>query len=300
MVATFEIVGRSILAVNRSGRRVANEKTVYSEACAVLAEWDGTRVEYPNLPLIAIWDDKNAQEFGGLMLDGGMMPAAGASDAERAHVIEGQDLAELATGIRDRFAQYAEYIGGVHPSEDFETQLEATVARFNELGRAGRDIDFHRGETAIEQYLQSLQVASASIGVGAGFMEANSALQSSQSWTVDGKEASQDLLHERVPGAGPASSTFAPLSEEGPYYAALLVPGTLDTKGGPKTNSNGQVLDHSGEPIPGLYAVGNCAASPSAHAYWGAGGTLGPMITYAWLAGQHVGAAPARTIRSER
>ncbi|MET0827925.1 MAG: FAD-dependent oxidoreductase [Microbacterium sp.] len=288
MVATFELVGRSILAVNRYGRRVANEKQVYSESCAVLAEWDGTRVEYPNLPLIVIWDEANADEFGGLMLDGGMMPAAGATEEERAHVISGDTLTELAVGIRERFARFADHIGGVRPSDDFEAQLAATIERFNEFSRRGRDDDFHRGETPIEQYLQSLQEAAAAMGEGAGFMEANSSLQSKQSWTVDGQEAPQGLIQERVEGTGLASSTFAPLSSEGPYHAALVVPGTLDTKGGPKTNSHGQVLDHLGEPIPGLYAVGNCAASPSAHAYWGAGGTLGPMITFAWLAGRHI------------
>ncbi|MBW9120495.1 FAD-dependent oxidoreductase [Microbacterium trichothecenolyticum] len=292
MVATFEIVGRSILLVNRAGRRVANEKQIYSESYAVLAEWDGTRAEYPNLPLIAVWDQANADEFGGLMLDGGMMPPAGASEAERAHVISGATLDELAQGIRERFATYADHIGGVSPAADFEERLAETIERFNEFGRAGRDEDFHRGEAPIEQYLQSLQEAAASIGEGAGFMEANSSLQS-QSWTVDGQEAPQGLLAERVPGAGVASATFAPLADEGPYYAALLVPGTLDTKGGPKTDVHGRVLDHLSRPIRGLYAVGNCAASPSAHAYWGAGGTLGPMITFAWLAGQHIAASAA-------
>ena len=127
------------------------------------------------------------------------------------------------------------------------TTLAATIERFNAFGRAGRDEDFHRGEAPIEQYLQSLQEAAASLGEGAGFMEANSSLQS-QSWTVDGQEAPQGILAERVPGAGLASATFAPLADEGPYYAALLVPGTLDTKGGPKTNINGQVVD----PLPYL------------------------------------------------
>jgi hypothetical protein len=43
-----------------------------------------------------------------------------------------------------------------------------------------------------------------------------------------------------------------------------------------------------GRVIPGLYGVGNCVSSASAEAYWGAGGTLGPIITYGWLAGRHI------------
>ena len=40
-------------------------------------------------------------------------------------------------------------------------------------------------------------------------------------------------------------------SEQGPYYAALLTGGNLDTKGGPKTNVAGQVLDDQDKPIAG-------------------------------------------------
>jgi succinate dehydrogenase/fumarate reductase flavoprotein subunit len=88
------------------------------------------------------------------------------------------------------------------------------------------------------------------------------------------------------PGAD-RNRTMVPLSSQGPYFATILVPGTLDTKGGPKVNRDGQVLDHAGVAIPGLYGVGNCVASPSARAYWAGGGTLGPILTFGWLAGAH-------------
>ena len=55
----------------------------------------------------------------------------------------------------------------------------------------------------------------------------------------------------------------------GPYYAALVTGGTLDTKGGPKTDTEGRVLDDLDAPIPGLYGVGNCVASVSARAVLG-------------------------------
>jgi hypothetical protein len=62
---------------------------------------------------------------------------------------------------------------------------------------------------------------------------------------------------------------------------SLVTGGTLDTKGGPRTNTEGQVLDDTGSPIPGLYGVGNCVASPSAQAYWAGGATLGPILALA-------------------
>ncbi|MGO9958795.1 MAG: FAD-binding protein [Solirubrobacteraceae bacterium] len=46
---------------------------------------------------------------------------------------------------------------------------------------------------------------------------------------------------------------------------------TLDTKGGPKTSVDVQVLDDLGEPIPGLHGVGNCVASASRRAHWAEG-----------------------------
>ena len=75
-----------------------------------------------------------------------------------------------------------------------------------------------------------------------------------------------------------------PISGKGPYYAALMTGGNLDTKGGPATNTDGQVLDSLGAVIPGLYGVGNCVASASGRAYWAGGGTLGPFMAFAYLA----------------
>jgi predicted oxidoreductase len=87
-----------------------------------------------------------------------------------------------------------------------------------------------------------------------------------------------------------------PISKTGPYYAVLMCAGTLDTKGGVVTNPNGQVLDVDGDPVPGLYAAGNCAASPSAQGYWAGGATIGPSFTFAYLASEHAVRAPKREL----
>jgi len=77
--------------------------------------------------------------------------------------------------------------------------------------------------------------------------------------------------------------------DRGPYYAVRMESGALGTAGGPKTNGDAQVLDWSGNPIPGLYAAGNAMAAVLGEAYGGAGGTLGPGLTFGYIAGRHLG-----------
>ncbi|RZJ96126.1 MAG: FAD-binding protein [Novosphingobium sp.] len=77
--------------------------------------------------------------------------------------------------------------------------------------------------------------------------------------------------------------------DQGPYYAVKMEAGALGTAGGPRTNGDAQVLDWQGEPIPGLYAAGNAMAAVLGEGYGGAGGTLGPGMTFGYLAGKHLG-----------
>jgi len=95
---------------------------------------------------------------------------------------------------------------------------------------------------------------------------------------------------------GTPQATLGPLLQP-PFHAVELHSGCLGTKGGAATDVNGRVLDHDGEPIPGLYAAGNAMACPTGMVYGGAGGTLGPAITFGHLAGAHAASrlAVART-----
>ncbi|WP_330179161.1 3-oxosteroid 1-dehydrogenase [Nocardia sp. NBC_01503] len=72
--------------------------------------------------------------------------------------------------------------------------------------------------------------------------------------------------------------------EQGPYYAAKLVPGDLGTKGGLVTDTAARVLREDGSVIEGLYAAGNASAPVMAHTYAGPGATIGPAIVFGYLA----------------
>jgi 3-oxosteroid 1-dehydrogenase len=87
-----------------------------------------------------------------------------------------------------------------------------------------------------------------------------------------------------------ALATLGPL-EHAPFYAVPLYLGVLGTNGGARTDGSGRVLDHDGAAIPGLFAAGNVIACPTGGIYAGAGGTLGPALTFAYLAGRAAAAA---------
>ncbi len=82
------------------------------------------------------------------------------------------------------------------------------------------------------------------------------------------------------------NSCLAPLVKA-PFYAVRIYAAEIGTYAGIKTNANAQVVDADNQPIPGLYAAGNDQTSVFAGAYPGAGSTLGPAMTFGWIAGRH-------------
>jgi succinate dehydrogenase/fumarate reductase flavoprotein subunit len=76
----------------------------------------------------------------------------------------------------------------------------------------------------------------------------------------------------------------APL-QTGPFYAIKLLVGDIGTFAGLVTDEHTRVLDAQRQPIAGLYAVGNDAASIMGGNYPGAGITLGPALTFGYIAG---------------
>ena len=77
------------------------------------------------------------------------------------------------------------------------------------------------------------------------------------------------------------------LIDQPPYFSIKMEQGANGTCGGPRANGDGQVLGWDDEPIDGLYVCSNTMAAVTGGGYGGAGGTIGPGMTFGYLAGRH-------------
>jgi len=125
--------------------------------------------------------------------------------------------------------------------------LQKTVQRYNAQALAGKDDDFAKGETPYNH------------------MQGDAPFAADRGWPN--------------PCMGPL--------DKGPFYAVKVVAGSLGTFAGLKTNAHAQVLDAQGQPIAGLYAGGNDMNSLMAGHYPSGGITLGPAMTFGWIAAHH-------------
>jgi len=73
-----------------------------------------------------------------------------------------------------------------------------------------------------------------------------------------------------------------------PYYAFQIILGDLGTSGGLRTDEFARVLDANDTVIDGLYAVGNTSAAVMGRSYAGAGATIGPAMTFGYVAARHI------------
>ncbi|OBA90458.1 3-ketosteroid-delta-1-dehydrogenase [Mycobacteriaceae bacterium 1482268.1] len=73
-----------------------------------------------------------------------------------------------------------------------------------------------------------------------------------------------------------------------PYYAFQIVLGDLGTSGGLRTDEFARVLRADDTEVKGLYAVGNTSAAVMGRSYAGAGATIGPAMTFGYVAAKHI------------
>lgn len=87
--------------------------------------------------------------------------------------------------------------------------------------------------------------------------------------------------------------------EQAPFYGVRIRPGDIGTFAGLRTDEHARVLDDSGAVIAGLYAAGNDMASVMRGTYPGAGITIGPALTFGYIAARDL-AGVERSGKPER
>jgi len=237
--------GDSMLQVNRYGVRAVNEHRNYNDRTEVHGVYDPSAAEHPNQLMFMIYDQRTAEAFAGAY------PLPEQSSGSPL-VLEGATVEALAERIERRLAEISARTGEFSLVPSFAGNLQTTIDRFNGFARAGKDDDFQRGAAG---YDNEWHPVFSPLRVDAGW-----------------------------PANENPSITMHPLRGSGPYYAIILAAGALDTNGGPAIDAGAHILDTDDAPIPGLYGAGNCIASPTREAYFGAGHTLGMSLTFGYIA----------------
>ena len=133
----------------------------------------------------------------------------------------------------------------------------------------------------------SLQELAKTIGVpAAALAEEVETFNKDAATGVDSKFAKGSTAYNRYQGDSlvKPNPCMAPIGQ-GPFYAIRIVVGEIGTFAGLATDASCQVLSKDRAPVKGLYAVGNDAASIMGGNYPGAGITLGPALTFGYVAG---------------
>ncbi len=137
---------------------------------------------------------------------------------------------------------------------------------------------------------RSLEDLAGRLGVDAAGLVASA--QQMNDYASAGKDAEfqrGDSFYDRMYGDQNVQPNpcLGPISKP-PFYGVEIYPGDLGTKGGVKTDENGQVVDEAGNPIDGFYATGNCTGSVMGATYPASGSTLGPAMVFALRAADHI------------
>jgi succinate dehydrogenase/fumarate reductase flavoprotein subunit len=247
-LGAFVLPGDSMIVVNKYGNRCVNEKRDYNDRTQAHFHYDPSKEEYTNHLQFMLFDQRSIDAFGG---DFPFPKQKG----EQPHLIEGNSWDEVFAGIEKQIDAWKGRTGGVVLDAGFAANAKAAIARFNGYAKAGADPEFDRGLHLYDREWHKL--------------------------------FSMRNLDSKQPENKYPNITMHPIADKGPFYAIVLAPGALDTSGGPLIDERAQVLGRGDKPIPGLYGAGNCIAAPTRTAYLGAGGTIGPALTFGFIAGSN-------------
>ncbi len=208
--------------VNKRGERFVNEASPYNDICKAM--YAKHTPESPCVPAYMVFDSTYRKKYP----CGPFFPASQQPDWALPRQLKETRYLKKSGTLDGLAAELGVDAAG----------LRAAVERMNGFARAGRDLDYHRGESLFDRYYGDEKVK--------------------------------------------PNPCLAPL-ETPPFYGLVIYAGDLGTKGGLKTDAGARVLRDDGSTIPGLYAIGNCSASVMGRTYPGAGGTMGPAMTFGYI-----------------
>lgn len=137
-------------------------------------------------------------------------------------------------------------------------------------------IDAQRLQKTVAQFNQSAQV-----GQDPAFGKGSRAYNRYQG----------DAFHQPNPCVKPLN--------QGPFYAVKIHPGDIGTYHGIPVDCHNRALNKEGQPVEGLFAIGNDATSIMGGNYPGAGITLGPALTFGYAVGKYLAAQKTAEFKNE-
>lgn len=234
---------------------------------SVLKRSDGTVVRYPHL----VWDRAKP----------GLMAVNGA----------GQRFVNESTS-------YHEFVRAMYRSHETVPTLPAyLICDHDFMERWGMGLALPGGRPRAHLvkagYLHkapTLHALGESLGIDGAALESTAARfndQAEQGRDDDFGKGSTEYNRYLGDGEHGPNPCLGPL-RQGPFYAVKVVAGDIGTAVGIACNERAQALDAGGRPIPGLYMAGNDMHSVMGGEYPAPGITLGPALTFGWIAGRQL------------
>ena len=167
---------------------------------------------------------------------------------------------------REKYGIGPLYPTAVHPDAKWNSSIKAVVKKASTIAELAKlmDVDAAGLQNTVEKVAKYSQTG------------------------IDEDFASGSAQYDRYYGDPTVTPNpcLAPL-DKAPFYAFPVYPGDIGTKGGVDVDVNAQALNEKGAPIGGLYATGNTASSVMGYTYPGAGSTIGPAMTFGYVAAKH-------------
>lgn len=277
----------SLMVINKFGNRVYAETAKYNERARVHFAWDATN-SYYNQYLFMVLDksDYNRHKHGTLAYS-----KAFAIDNNEIPINE--KIQMLCYNIKTWF-QSLENLAEFNIDDSIMANgFINTLNKYHSYCQTGIDLDFSRQNNDSGRHWLGF-----SKFIGGQFITKNTQITQSNDWRLN--ETQVNSLY------GPNGVSYFNTIANYPYtypndetlnvcpditlqpiidpVVLVLVPTTLDTKGGPLNDINMKIVNSKGS-----YVAGNAGGNAfTTSAYFGAGGTLGCALFSGWTAGKHV------------